>query len=75
MVLGERIRTTVRERTVFTYKDDDHPGARSASASPSPTTGVAADYEQMKHLAAAALAEAKVTGRNRCVFFNAEAPF
>ena len=31
--------------------------------------GVEADYEQMKHTAAAALAEAKNTGRNKCVFF------
>jgi GGDEF domain-containing protein len=29
---------------------------------------VEADYEQVKHAAAAALAEAKTTGRNKCVF-------
>jgi PleD family two-component response regulator len=29
--------------------------------------GVAADYDQLKQLAAGALAEAKAGGRNRCV--------
>ena len=29
--------------------------------------GVNVEYEQMRHIAAAALAEAKNTGRNRCV--------
>jgi diguanylate cyclase (GGDEF)-like protein len=71
-ILGERIRSTV-EKTIFTYKeaiipvrvsigfavDDgmDEPGAMKP------------DYEQMKHAAAAALSEAKNTGRNRCVFY------
>ena len=32
--------------------------------------GVEADYEQMKHQAAAALSEAKNTGRNKCVFYS-----
>jgi hypothetical protein len=29
--------------------------------------GVRADYDHLKHTAAAALSEAKVTGRNRCL--------
>jgi PleD family two-component response regulator len=36
--------------------------------------GVAAEYEQLKHAAAAALAEAKATGRNRCVVRALELP-
>jgi len=33
-----------------------------------PGTPVDFDFEAIKHLAASALAEAKKTGRNRCVF-------
>lgn len=66
MALGERIRSTV-EQTAFTYKDATIPVTVSVGFAVA-ETGVVADYEQMKHLAAAALAEAKMTGRNRCVY-------
>ena len=36
--------------------------------------GIVAEYDQMKHLAAAALAEAKAAGRNCCVVRALEAP-
>jgi GGDEF domain-containing protein len=35
---------------------------------------VPADYDKMKHLAAAALSEAKTTGKNRCVIRTLRAP-
>ena len=66
IVLGERIRTTV-ETTEFSYKDETiavHVSIGFAIADP----GIETDYETIKHLAAAALSEAKNTGRNRCVF-------
>jgi diguanylate cyclase (GGDEF)-like protein len=74
VVLGERIRSTV-QNAVFSYKDEliqvtVSIGFATAEA------GMAADYEQMKHVAAGALAEAKITGRNRCVFRSvAQPPF
>jgi diguanylate cyclase (GGDEF)-like protein len=63
--LAERIRSSVEE-TLIAYKDvvirvTVSVGIAVAEAD------VVADYDQMKHLAAAALAEAKFTGRNRCV--------
>ena len=64
-VLGERIRSTV-ESTHFLYKDDVIPVTVSLGFAVA-ETGVPADYEQMKHLAAASLAAAKSTGRNRVV--------
>lgn len=66
-VLGERIRSTV-EQTTFAYKDEEIP-VRVSLGFAVAVTDVTADYETMKHLAAAALSEAKRTGRNRCVFF------
>ena len=66
IVLGERIRTTV-ESAEFTFKEDIVPVRVSigfAVARPD----VVVDYEVMKHHAAAALAEAKKTGRNKCVY-------
>jgi diguanylate cyclase (GGDEF)-like protein len=68
MVLGERIRTTV-EKTHFSYKDEPiqvRVSVGFAIAEP----GVQADFDSLKHLAAAALAEAKKTGRNRCVYYT-----
>jgi diguanylate cyclase (GGDEF)-like protein len=65
-VLGDRIRTTV-QNTPFLYKEDTIPVTVSLGFAVA-EANVPADYEQMKHLAAAALAEAKVKGRNRCVF-------
>jgi diguanylate cyclase (GGDEF)-like protein len=66
VVLGERIRTMV-ESSEFTYKDEIIPVRVSigfAIAEP----GIEADYEALKYLAAAALSEAKNTGRNKCVY-------
>jgi diguanylate cyclase (GGDEF)-like protein len=64
-VLAERIRATV-EQTPITFRGQDIPITVSlgfAVAEP----GMAGDYEQMKHISAAALGEAKATGRNRYV--------
>jgi diguanylate cyclase (GGDEF)-like protein len=66
IVLGERIRTTV-QNAVFSYKDELIQVTVSIGCAVA-EEGMAADYEQMKHVAASALAEAKMTGRNRCVF-------
>ena len=64
-VLAERIRSTV-EKHIFQYKEHTIPVTVSVGFAV--IDGVApADYEQMKHVAAAALAEAKVAGRNRCI--------
>jgi diguanylate cyclase (GGDEF)-like protein len=65
IILAERIRSNVAEHT-FVYKEDSIPVTVSvgfAIAEPSLVT----DYDQLKHAAADALAEAKATGRNRCV--------
>jgi diguanylate cyclase (GGDEF)-like protein len=65
MLVGERIRSAV-EAYPFTYKDEPirvtvSIGFAAAAA------GVPATHEQLKETAAAALAEAKASGRNRCV--------
>ena len=65
VVLAERIRTNV-EKYPFAYKEHTIPVTVSVGFAVA-EAGVPADYEQMKHIAAAALAEAKMTGRNRCV--------
>jgi diguanylate cyclase (GGDEF)-like protein len=65
--LGERIRSTV-EGTEFHYKDEIIE-VRVSLGFAVIEDGSAADYEQMKHTAAAALAHAKSTGRNRSVLF------
>jgi diguanylate cyclase (GGDEF)-like protein len=67
-VLGERIRTTV-EVTEFYYKDQVIP-VRVSLGFAVADVSEPADYEAMKHIAAAALAEAKATGRNKCVFYS-----
>ncbi len=66
VVLGERIRSAV-ETAVFTYKEQEIP-VRISIGFAVAADNVAADYDGMKHLAASALADAKRTGRNRCVF-------
>src|SRR5205807_363970 len=66
-VLGERIRSSV-EGTTFSYKEAIIP-VRVSIGFAVAHDGVEADYEQMKHTAAAALSEAKNTGRNKCVFY------
>lgn len=67
LALGERIRTAV-ERAVFAYRDAIIP-VRVSIGFAVADEKVEVDYESMKHTAAAALSEAKNTGRNRCVFF------
>jgi diguanylate cyclase (GGDEF)-like protein len=65
MVLAERIRTNV-EKHGFQYKE--HIIAVTVSVGFAVVgTDTVADYEQMKHIAAAALSDAKLGGRNRCV--------
>jgi diguanylate cyclase (GGDEF)-like protein len=72
--LGERIRVTV-EKNKFLYKDAVIPVTVSLGFAVA-DNGAAADYEQMKLLAAAALAEAKLKGRNRCIVASlVERPF
>jgi len=71
-VLGERIRSTV-ERGVFSYKEEIIP-VRVSIGFAVAEVGVAADYEHMKHVADAALAQAKVTGRNRCIIYPLNRP-
>ncbi|HXG08563.1 MAG TPA: diguanylate cyclase [Gemmataceae bacterium] len=64
-VLAERIRATV-ERSRITYKGEPIRVTVSVGFAVA-DTGAAADYDQMKHVAAAALGEAKARGRNCCV--------
>jgi diguanylate cyclase (GGDEF)-like protein len=64
LVLADRIRVNV-EKYTFTYKDHTIPVTVSIGMAVA-GEGVKADYEQMKHAAAAALAEAKLV-RNRCI--------
>ena len=71
-VLGERIRSTV-ERGIFSYKEEVIP-VRVSIGFVVAEVGVSADYEHMKHVAAAALAQAKVTGRNRCIIYPLNRP-
>ncbi len=66
-VLGERIRRSVEE-AVFTFKGQLVP-VRVSIGWAVADVGATADYEVMKHLAAKALAEAKQTGRNRCIYY------
>lgn len=68
VVLGERIRTTV-ESAAFNYKGETISVQVSIGFAIA-EDNVVADYEQMKHLAATALADAKRTGRNRCVYYT-----
>jgi diguanylate cyclase (GGDEF)-like protein len=66
IVLGERIRTTV-EASVFTYQGEVIP-VRVSIGFAVVETDVATDYETLKHLAAAALSDAKNSGRNKCAY-------
>jgi diguanylate cyclase (GGDEF)-like protein len=65
IILGERIRSTV-ECTQFVFKNELIP-VRVSIGFAVAEDGIEADFEQMKHIAAAALSEAKNAGRNRCV--------
>jgi diguanylate cyclase len=66
VVLGERIRTMV-ESSVICYNDEAI-SVRVSIGFAIATTGIETEYETMKYFAAAALSEAKNTGRNRCVY-------
>jgi diguanylate cyclase (GGDEF)-like protein len=67
ITLGERIRTSV-EREEFIYKDEVIP-VRVSLGGAVVDANMETDYDALKHWASAALAEAKRTGRNRCVFY------
>jgi len=72
--LGERIRSTV-EGQLFTYKHAIIKVTVSIGIAVA-EAGTPAEYEQLKHVAAAALGEAKYAGRNRCVLHSlANCPF
>lgn len=64
-ILAERIRATV-EATPFVYNGEEIHITVSVGFTVA-ESGVPADYDLLKHVAAAGLGEAKNTGRNRCV--------
>jgi PleD family two-component response regulator len=64
-ILGERVRTAV-EQTHYEYKQASIAVTISVGMAVA-EDAVAAGYELLKHTAAAALREAKETGRNRCI--------
>ncbi len=72
MVLGERIRSAVAEHC-FLYKAQQIPVTVSAGFAVVEAM-VPAEYDLLKHISAAALAEAKSTGRNRTVIQSVNAP-
>jgi diguanylate cyclase (GGDEF)-like protein len=67
-ILAERIRGTV-EATAFHYKEETIRITVSVGFAVA-EEGTPAEYAQMKHVAALALAEAKNTGRNRCLIYS-----
>ncbi len=72
LVLGERIRSAVAEHC-FIYKGERIPVTVSTGFAVVDAT-VLAEYDQLKHASAAALAEAKGAGRNRSVVQSLEVP-
>ena len=80
IILGERIRSNV-EKNAFTYKDAIKPvdiviPVRVSIGFAVAEDGMEVDYEQLRHIAAAALSEAKSSGRNRCIVLRMPAvPF
>ena len=66
IVLGERIRMMV-EASVFTYQGEGIP-VRVSIGFAVVVAGIVTDYETLKHLAAAALSDAKNGGRNKCMY-------
>jgi diguanylate cyclase (GGDEF)-like protein len=66
IALGERIRTMV-EASVFTYQGEVIL-VRVSIGFAVVEADVATDYEVLKHLAAAALSDAKNGGRNKCAY-------
>jgi diguanylate cyclase (GGDEF)-like protein len=72
--LAERIRSNV-EKHVFIYQDDTIPVTVSVGFAVA-GAGVEIEYEYMKLTADRALAEAKRSGRNRCIILGVDArPF
>lgn len=68
MVLGERIRSSV-ERTEFIYKGETIQ-VRVSIGFAVAEEGVEAEFEFIQHQAAAALSQAKSSGRNKCVVMS-----
>ena len=71
-VLGERLRANI-ERHIFTHKGQTIP-VRVSIGFAVVEEGVVSELERMKPIAAAALAEAKRGGRNRCVASHRQDP-
>lgn len=69
-ILAERIRVAI-ERSRYCYKDQNIQITVSVGFAVA-ELGVPTEYEQIRHIAAAALGEAKTTGRNRCVVRSVE---
>lgn len=67
VALAERIRSMV-ERATMKYNEQAIQVTVSAGFAVA-EAGVAADYDQMKHIAAGALVEAKARGRNQCIVY------
>jgi len=70
-VLGDRIYNNVEQSVVtyknpVTYKNQTIP-VRVSIGFAVAEEGKPADYDKLKHVAAAALSEAKISGRRRCV--------
>jgi diguanylate cyclase (GGDEF)-like protein len=70
--LGERIRAAV-EQASFSYKDEPI-SVRVSLGGAVVDAEHETDYDSLKHWASAALAEAKHTGRNRCVHYSLGQP-
>jgi diguanylate cyclase len=68
VALGERIRSSV-EQAAFAYKDVPI-AVRVSLGGAVVEADFETDYDTLKHWASAALAEAKRTGRNRCVHYT-----
>src|SRR5262249_17738476 len=72
LVLAERVRSAVAEHC-FTYKGERIPVTISAGFAVVDAP-IAVEYDQLKHASAAALGEAKLSGRNRSVVQALELP-
>ena len=65
VVLGERIRSTVQGASIFYHNEKINVTVSQGIAVAESEAPI--DLDQMRHVAAEALNEAKATGRNRCV--------
>jgi diguanylate cyclase (GGDEF)-like protein len=72
LLLGEHIRSNVQQAT-FAYLGETIP-VRVSIGFAVTEDGVAIGYEQMKPIAAYALAKAKLSGRNRCFACSSQDP-